>query len=124
FARREAHESARAQLALGLVVMLVALAALASLPRWATGDEWPPFDMPPRWNAFWLLFALVIGWRCVRAVIDPQPAFVQAAVRNCIFSLIVLDAGLSPATHGTRWALVILALLIPGMLIGRWINST
>ena len=80
--------------------------------------------VPDRWFMFWGLIALLIGWRCLRAVIEPIPANVQAAVRNCIFSLVILDAGASLAVQDRFWALVILALLVPAMTLGRWIDST
>ena len=97
---------------------------LASLPRWASGQEWPPIVPPERWDLFWLALAAVIGWRAVRAVIEPIPANVQAAVRNCIFSLIILDAAAVLAVQDRFWALVILAMLIPTMTLGRWLYAT
>ena len=38
------------------------------------------------------LLALLILRRCFAAVLDPAPPRVQAAVRQAIFSLVVLDA--------------------------------
>lgn len=124
FARSEARESPRFQLALGLVVLLSGIALLSSLPAWATGREWPPISPPERWYVFWGLIGLLVGWRCLRAVVDPGPGSVQAAVRNCIFSLVILDAGACLAVQDRFWGLVILALLAPTMLLGRWVYST
>ncbi|MEX2111935.1 MAG: UbiA family prenyltransferase [Pirellulales bacterium] len=124
FARSEARTSGRAQLALGLAILLGGIGLLASTPAWATGAEWPPVSTPQRWFVFWGLIALLIGWRCARAVADPRPAHVQAAVRNCIFALVILDAGAVLAVQDRMWALVIVALLLPTILLGRWIYST
>lgn len=124
FARSEARTSGRPQLALGLVVLLAGIGLLSSIPHWATADTWPPVRVPDRWFIFWGLIALLIGWRCLRAVIEPIPANVQAAVRNCIYSLVILDAGASLAVQDRFWALVILALLVPAMTLGRWIDPT
>ena len=124
FARTEAVRSRRWQLALGLAVLLGGMAVVASIPHWATGREWPPVDVPGRWYLFWLLIGLVIGWRCLMAVVNPNPPAVQMAVRGAIFSLIVLDAGACRAVHDLSWAIVILLLLLPTMTLGRWIYST
>jgi 4-hydroxybenzoate polyprenyltransferase len=124
FARSEARESGRRQLTLGVAVMLLGIAAVASTPRWVTGGEWPPFDVRANWYVFWALFGMLIAYRCLRAVMEPRPELVQAAVRNCIFSLIVMDAAASLAVQEFVWGLAILLLLVPTMFLGRWIYST
>ena len=124
FARTEARASARPQLGLGIGVLLSGIALLSSLPEWATGHEWPEIHVPPRWYLFWSLIGALIGWRCLRALVDPAPAQVQAAVRNCIFALVILDAATCLAVQDRVWALVILALLVPMTILGGWIYST
>ena len=124
FARSEARESGRRQLALGLAVLLAGLAVVASMPLWANGGEWPPIHVQPNWYLFWAILAAGIGYRCLRAVLDPQPALVQVAVKNCIFSLVVIDAAAVLAAQHFVWGLVILLLLLPMLVLGRWIYST
>jgi 4-hydroxybenzoate polyprenyltransferase len=124
FARSEARHSPRGLLALGVLLIVGGIALVASLPSWVTGSEWPEIRVPPRWYVFWGLLAMLIAWRCIRAVVDPRPQLVQAAVRSCIFSLIVIDAGACLAVQETFWGVVILLLLVPTMTIGRWIYST
>ena len=51
-------------------------------------------------------------------------AHVQAAVKQAILSLIVLDASVALVTGPPVWALVILSLLLPPLLLGRWVYST
>jgi len=124
FARTEARQSNRMLLIQGIVVMLSGIALLASLPTWARGDEWPAIQPPPRWYVFWGLIGLLIGWRCLQAVLDPRPKRVQAAVKSCIFSLVILDAAACSATQGYFWPLVTVLLLVPTIFLGRWIYST
>jgi 4-hydroxybenzoate polyprenyltransferase len=118
-ARTEASDSSRFQLVFGTAVMLSGMGLLASLPAWqsiAIAQE--------RWQIFWVLFAALIGWRCVRAIILPSSAMVQAAVRSAIHALIVLDAAVTLAVCGPFWGLAVLLLLIPTLWLGRWIYST
>ena len=49
---------------------------------------------------------------------------VQAAVKIGILSLIVLDASVTLAVAGPVWAVPILALLAPALVLGRWVYST
>jgi hypothetical protein len=49
---------------------------------------------------------------------------VQAVVKHCILSLIVLDAAITLLTTGPVPGLLIAALLLPTLLLGRWVYST
>ncbi len=124
FARSEARESGKTQLLLGTFLLAAGIALVASLPEWVSGGEWPPVEAPPRWYVVWGLIGLLIGGRCLRAVFDPKPPLVQAAVRSCIFSLVALDAVASTAVQDMATAAAILFLLAPTLLLGRWIYST
>src|SRR5688572_1106588 len=88
FARTEARESNRVQLAMGTAVMLGGIALLASFPRWVDASlaevSLPRFAFADRWPLVWTVIGLMIGWRCLWAVFDPIPPRVQYAVRNCI----------------------------------------
>jgi 4-hydroxybenzoate polyprenyltransferase len=128
FARKEAAESGRLQLALSIVVMIAGISVLASYPHWADAAlplvSLPRFVDPDRWPLVWTVMGLMITWRCAWAVFDPLPRRVQYAVKNCIFSLIMLDALVTFGVRGLPWTLAILVLLIPTMYLGRWIYST
>ena len=123
FARTEARDSSRVQLALATLVMGLGLALLWWFPAWS---EWI-IAPPNNWLFFWVVIGLLIGWRCVRAILAPTPAHVQTAVKQSILSLIVLDAAVAYAAQGPQgalWAFAILLLLIPTMFLGRWVYST
>ncbi len=131
FARTEAVTSSRPQLALATGVMAAGLVLLARFPM--VGDKlamdhvsFPHYALsdPDRWNLFWVVLAVLIGWRCVMAVIQPVPLRVQAAVKHCILSLIMLDAACCFAVRDMPYAVAILLLLVPTMFLSRWIYST
>jgi len=126
FARSEATESGRASLAFGLTVLLAGLGLLAWHIQWL--DRWDLVATlrlePNRWYLLWGMLAALIGWRCVWAIFEPRAALVQAAVRQGILSIIVIDAVVVYAQLGEQAAIVVLLLLLPTMLLGRWVYST
>jgi 4-hydroxybenzoate polyprenyltransferase len=125
FARAEATESSRVSLAAATVVMLAGLALLAFMPEWVSVPAGAPeIRIPDRWYMFWILIAAMLGWRCGLAVWSPEPEVVQSAVRNCIFSLIIIDAGACSAAQDFLHAIYIIVLLIPTMFLGRFVYST
>ena len=120
FARTEAIRSRRGLLVLGVVVMSAGLLLAASYPWWDAAT----FRTPQFWWIAWAILLATVLWRCVWAVQSPSPALVQAAVRNCLVSIIVIDAVLAlPAASGIEpvWIVVLLA---PTQLLGRWVYST
>jgi 4-hydroxybenzoate polyprenyltransferase len=125
FARNESQRSGRPQLLAATVVMMGGVALLGWLPRWA-GDRLLLFqqDDPGRWYLIMALLGGVICMRCLWAVAVPVPGRVRVAVAQAIISLVFLDAAACYAARGTYWAAVILALLIPTTLLGRWIETT
>ena len=70
------------------------------------------------------LLAFTIIRRCSAAVSDPRPPRVQVAVKNAIWSLIMLDAAVSLLVAPPVWSLVIVALLVPTMVLGYRIPAT
>ena len=120
FARTEATESRPTQLGLATAVMMAGIAMLAWLPD--VSQRVVP--LPDKWRLFLTIIGMLIGWRCVRATIDPTPGHVQTAVGLAILSLVVLDAAACYAVCGMRPALMILVLLLPAMVAGRWIRMT
>jgi 4-hydroxybenzoate polyprenyltransferase len=68
-------------------------------------------------------FLFLVGLPVVRAIRRPEPKFVQAAVKRAILGLVVLDAVLATAFVGLP-GLLILLLLPPALLLGKWVYST
>ena len=114
FARREAVKSNKAGLVGASAVMLVsALLTLALPARLAPGTSSPLFP--------YLLVVLLflVGFPVYRAIANPSPNLVQAAVKRCLQGLVVFDAVL--ATIWADWlGLVILLLLVPIHFFYRW----
>ena len=77
-----------------------------------------------KWHILILVLGLLIGWRCLRAVLEPIPARVQMAVKHGILSLVVLDASVVYVVQGPTAAMAVLALLVPTVVLGRWVYST
>jgi hypothetical protein len=70
------------------------------------------------------MLAVTVLRRCLAAVLDPSAERVQIAVKHSILSLIWFDAALVAATAPLPYAFAIAALLIPALLLGRWVYST
>ena len=68
-------------------------------------------------------FGFLVGLPIARAVRRPGPKEVQAAVKRCVLGLVALDAVLATAFLGAP-GLLILFLLPPALLLGKWVYST
>jgi 4-hydroxybenzoate polyprenyltransferase len=123
YARREADESEGWHLAGAILVMLGGIAVWGLLHR-----NFPPGFRPALPERWWLLMlgllALPIARRCAMTIADPAPERVQLAVKHCLMSIIVLDAAVVFVVTGGYEALIVLSLLVPAMLLGRWVYST
>lgn len=123
FARREAEASEGWHLAGALLVMLGGIGMLG----WLHPNFPPGFRavLPARW--WWMMLALLglpIARRCVMTVAYPTPEQVQLAVKHCLLSIIVLDAAVTFLAGSWYDAVLVLSLLVPAMLLGRWVYST
>jgi len=124
FARKEAARSNRAHLVMATVVLLGGVALLAWLPT-VTENVIPLLRrQPQRWTLLVGTLGALIGFRCLRAIADPSPRKVQIAVRQCLLSLVILDAAVCFVVWGAAGAVGVLLLLIPAMGLGRWVYST
>lgn len=123
YARREAQSSEGWHLAAAILVMLAGIACLGLLHRNFPQGFRPA--LPERW---WLLMLALLGLpiarRCVMTVADPVPERVQAAVKQCLLSIIVLDAAVTFVVGNWYDAVMVLSLLVPAVLLGRWVYWT
>ena len=119
FARQEAIISNRNQLLLGIGVINLGLAILIGfLLNWH-GHE--------RAMVLFVLavIALTINRRVIAAMFDPVPHQVQTAVKTLLLSLVMLDATMILfVTGNVAYAAATAALLIPSIVIARWIAVT
>jgi 4-hydroxybenzoate polyprenyltransferase len=124
FARGEAGVSKQGPLLLGLIGMLGGVAMLACLP-WFYPVQATLVRAQPQLGA--LLFAL-LGFSIVRramiALTDPQPAHVQATVKHALLSIIIFDAAVTVLVAGPSAGLIVAALVVPAIFLGRWVYST
>jgi hypothetical protein len=120
FARSEAEDSRRLALMAALAVMLLGVATLG-----ATAAYHPVSRLETPW--FWFLLAVMmlpVVRRCLTAVMYPEPQRVQAAIKYSILSLILLDAAVVALVAPPMYAFAVVALLLPALLLGRWVYST
>jgi 4-hydroxybenzoate polyprenyltransferase len=125
FAKGEAGRSPVLHLLGGMTVMI---AGIAVIGWW--GSLFHAQRINPGINApyFWLLLLVMLivsQRRCLEAVLNPEPPQVQAAIKQCIFSLILFDAAITVfGTGKPEFGLGIALLIAPTMLLGRWVYST
>lgn len=118
FARTEEQRSDPAVLRQAAFVMLVAACLALAVPTrvpMGTASVLFPYGL--------VVFAFWVGTKVYAAIQKPTPERVQAGVKRSIFGLVVLDALLASAFIGTPGFLVIL-LLIPAIVLGKWVYST
>jgi 4-hydroxybenzoate polyprenyltransferase len=122
FARQEAAQSARTQLVAAAAVCHVAIVGLVLI-----AIKMPEAAAASRWTALAAL-ALVTAWidtRLVSAVREPAPRNVQAAVKQLLLAIVLLDATMVGCKTGDPvLAIAVAALLIPAATLGRWIFIT
>lgn len=130
FAKKEAERSTRAGLITATVVINIGLALLlllsyGVLSRYLSWNGAPDARTP---SLLFLAFvALNLNRRAVRAINDPAPQRVQAAVRVMLLSIISLDAGLIYAKlggDGIAFVAATFVLIVPSLMIGRWLYVT
>lgn len=125
FARSEAKESDTKLLTFGLVVMIAGLAIVAGIPFYG-------MTLPATATKVWLLPFIItaIGISIVRlsavAIADPTPRHVQMTIKQCILSLILINAALCfwVQPNQIKFAFVVLVLLFPAIMLGQWFKST
>jgi 4-hydroxybenzoate polyprenyltransferase len=118
FARREALRSHRPALIAAVVVINLGFALVGLQAAWPNGDFV---------EAFWVVLAVavvLVNRHMIEAVIDPSPGPVQAAIKIALLAIIVFDAAAVLLVRGPLWSLAVLALLLPAIVMGRWVYST
>jgi 4-hydroxybenzoate polyprenyltransferase len=123
FARTDAHVSSRVRLSVGFVVLLAGMALVAGTPSLSYFR--PPLEVATGgWYLLWTALALITARRCIMAIFEPSPQRVQAAVRHCVRSIIVLDAAICIGYASPYWGFIMLFFLVPTLLLTLWLNAT
>ncbi len=121
FARTEAQQSSQNALRGAATVMLLSVILALPLPVFLPPEQRSSVLFP------YLLVGLsfLVGAPVVRAIANPAPSRVQAAVKRSLMALILLDAVLATATAGLI-GLIILLLLAPSLYLNRrrWLYAT
>jgi 4-hydroxybenzoate polyprenyltransferase len=125
FARHEAEPRGRAALVAGFVVLMAGIGLLAAFPTVAQRQAWGVIDaLLPRWYLLLALLGIMIAWRPLWAIAIPEPHNIQRAVQQCLMSLVILDAAAVIPVRGVLYAIPILVLVVPSVLLGRWLYAT
>jgi 4-hydroxybenzoate polyprenyltransferase len=147
FARREARGGVRAELmasTIGMNLGLLLLAYLVVIPGLPAGSELAADA--PYWlhatrgraglagrlrllhdGALLAVAFVIVNLTATGASLEPNPQAMQRAVKTFILSIVLLDAAVVAALagpHALAWAAVVLTLLVPALLLGRWVYST
>ena len=132
FARTEAVASKRRMLILGAVILNLGLVALAA---WICGET-TRFGFfaggggvqDPQMVLLVLgMIALTINRRILFALQLPEPETVQAGVRMMLLSVIMLDATciyFKLGDPGMNYAAATACLVIPSLILGKWMSMT
>jgi 4-hydroxybenzoate polyprenyltransferase len=129
FARTEARDSSRRSLLVGVIVANVGLVALVALANLSVAQfaGWNGGGDAVMCAVALGVIALTIDRRASAALLDPSPANVQVAVKIMLLSLVTIDATMiyfKLGPPGTTYAVATLLLLVPAVLVGRWIAVT
>ena len=108
----------------GCLVMIAGLGILAMLfPR--SVPETTGLRMTVGQAGFFIIvLSATVIYRAAWGVIEPTPRRVQAAVKRCILSIILLDAAITGILCPWYYAVLVLALLLPTLVLGKWLYST
>jgi hypothetical protein len=107
----------------GLATLIAGIGLLTAVPT-LTNNRPPLLVAQNGWYLLWAVLALITARRCIIAIMQPDSRRVQAAVRHCVHSIIVLDAAVCVGYAGPYWGLVVLLLLVPTIGLTFWLDST
>ena len=125
FARTEARTSSRWLLGLALLILDAAFGGLAWL-----ASSWPTGANVPVVLAMFCVIAFTLNRRAIAAIAHPSPEKVQLTVKVMLLSYVMLDATLvfwkmsESGQLGSAHALATAALVIPAVLLSRFIPMT
>ncbi len=123
-ARTEAGTSARLPLVAALLVMAAGITLLGIMPDFAGTYGEVRFKPDIFWPVLLAAMFVPLARGGGNAVIYPDPEHVQRVVKASIRSLILFDAAIAVGVYGPQWGIAIVLLVVPMLLLGRWVYST
>lgn len=78
---------------------------------------------PWRWSILVMFLMVFLTFRCTMAIFD-SPQRVQRMVKQVIFTIFLLDAGIVLVSCGLPASLLVLVMLLPASVMGKWIASS
>lgn len=137
FARTEAQVSSRRQLVFAMLVLNAGLVLLSMVMlkyqfvHRAIAEDVETTSIPMAMGIL-LAIAFTINRRALFALYDPKPITVQTCIKVMLLSYVMLDAtmvywfanGTTIGHYGTMVAMATAALVLPAMLLGRFIPMT
>jgi 4-hydroxybenzoate polyprenyltransferase len=124
FARSEAATSARVPLAAALIVMAGGITLLGLMPNYAGTYGEVRFKPDIFWPVLLAALFVPLARGGGNAVLYPDARHVQRVVKAGIQSLILFDAAIAMGVYGPQWGLAVIALVVPMVVLGRWVYST
>jgi 4-hydroxybenzoate polyprenyltransferase len=122
FARTEAQASSQPMLIGAAVVMLVSLILALTVPA-LVSETVTTSRVAALFPYLLAAFGFYLGIAVIAAIRRPDPGRVQPVIKRAILGLVVLDALLASAFVGV-FGLLLAILLVPGIILGRWLYST
>lgn len=122
FARTEALTSNPVILFIGAGLILCGLLLALTVPPLAQYGGWN-FQSATLFPYLLAAFGFYVALPVVRAIQNPVPRNVQAAVKRAVLGLVLLDAVLATSLAGLV-GLTLGLLLVPACLLARWIYVT
>ena len=129
--RNEAAETqSRTPLIVAAIIVMLSLAALASCVYCPANEKLELFQVNEPQKTVFPLFvafmAISILRRVIEAVVTLKPKSIQMGVVSVLKSLIIFDAALCYLAMPDQivYALVVLSLLVPTLMLGRYMAST
>ena len=122
FARRETEINNRTRLVLSSLIILIGVIGISAV---ALATD-PPMRNSNVYILMILLISLPVCIRYLRAIKSCNPRDIKFAIIALLRSLIVLDAAVCFLFGQPEivYALVVISLILPSTLLGKWISAT
>lgn len=124
FARTEAAPKGRGSLLLGAALIAGAFGLMLWLPTRLQDWGWPKPRVDLRWTLLVCILWMMILTRLLPAILKPTAADIQAGVKKCLQSYLLIVTAMVFLFRTPAEAAVVFALIVPQMILARWVYST